>query len=274
MQLFDTWENIRHTAPLIHHITNYVTVNDVANITLACGASPVMADDIEEAAEITKLAAGLCLNIGTLNQRTIPAMLAAAHQAGKLHHPIVLDPVGAGATALRTKTAQEILATGYITCVRGNISEIKTLVNGAGHTQGVDASAVDSVTEENLAASCTFARQASRQLGTIVAITGAIDLVADSDKCCIIRNGRPEMSRITGTGCQCSAIVAACLAANPGQPFAAAAAAVMAMGLAGEIAATCLPPKAGNASYRNCIIDTICHLNACDLEKGARYEIR
>lgn len=274
MQLFDTWENIRRKTPLIHHITNYVTVNDVANITLACGASPVMADDIEEAAEITALAAGLCINIGTLSQRTIPAMLAAARKAGELHHPIVLDPVGAGATALRTKTAQAILDTGYITCVRGNISEIKTLVHGAGHTQGVDAAAVDSIAEDNLVEGCTFARQAAHQLGCTVAITGAIDLVADKDKCYIIRNGRPEMSRITGTGCQCSAITAACLAANPGRTLDAAATAVMAMGLAGEIAAGHLQPEEGNATYRNHIIDTIGHLTASDMEKGAKYEIR
>lgn len=274
MQMFDTWDNIRQAAPLIHHITNYVTVNDVANITLACGASPVMADDMEEAAEITTLSAGLCLNIGTLNQRTIPAMLSAARKANELHHPIVLDPVGAGATALRTRTAQEILAAAPITCVRGNISEIKTLVNGTGSTQGVDAAAVDSVTEENLAASCAFAKQAATTLKTIVAITGAIDLVADEKTCYVIRNGRPEMSRITGTGCQCSAITAACIAANPESPLEAAATAVIAMGLAGEIAWEYLQATEGNATYRNRIIDTICRLTANDLAKGAKYEIR
>ena len=171
--MFNTWENIRKTAPLIHHITNYVTVNDVANITLACGASPVMADDAEEAAEITQIASGLCLNIGTLNQRTIPAMLSAARRSGELNHPVILDPVGAGATHLRTQTALNILQTGSVTCVRGNISEIKTLIHGTGNTKGVDAAAVDSVTEENLAASCEFAKQTAHKLNTIVAITGA-----------------------------------------------------------------------------------------------------
>ncbi|SHK52347.1 hydroxyethylthiazole kinase [Selenomonas ruminantium] len=273
MSLFETWENIRQQAPLIHHITNYVTVNDVANITLACGASPVMADDIDEAAEITTLASGLCLNIGTLSQRTIPAMISAARQASKLHHPIVLDPVGAGASYLRTQTAQKLLTTAPITCIRGNISEIKTLVNGAGITKGVDAAAVDCVTAENLAESCTLAKQAANSLKTIVAITGAIDLVADEKSCYVIRNGRPEMSRITGTGCQCSAIVAACIAANPAQPLSAAATAVTAMGLAGEIAYSYMQPEDGNATYRNRIIDTICRLTASDLKKGAQYEI-
>ena len=271
--MFNTWENIRQTAPLIHHITNYVTVNDVANITLACGASPVMADDVEETAEITQLAAGLCLNIGTLNGRTIPAMLSAARKAKELNHSVVLDPVGAGATKLRTQTALDILQTGSVTCVRGNISEIKTLIHGTGNTKGVDAAAVDSVTEENLASSCAFAKQAAQQLNTIVAITGAIDLVADTKNCYIIRNGHPEMSRITGTGCQCSALVASCIAANPAKPLEAAAAAVMAMGLAGEIAYSRLQAGEGNSTYRNRIIDAIYHLSGQELAEGARYEI-
>lgn len=272
--MFNTWENIRKNTPLIHHITNYVTVNDVANITLACGASPVMADDAEEAAEIPQLASGLCLNIGTLNQRTIPAMLSAARRSGELNHPVILDPVGAGATRLRTQTALAILQTGTITCVRGNISEVKTLVHGTGNTHGVDAAAADNVTEENLSHSCAFAKQAAQQLNTIVAITGAIDLVADTKQCYVIRNGHPEMSRITGTGCQCSALVAACIAATPADPLQAAAAAVIAMGLAGELAFAQLLPAEGNVTYRNRIIDTICHLNSTDLEQGARYEIR
>ena len=271
--MFNTWENIRKTAPLIHHITNYVTVNDVANITLACGASPVMADDAAEAAEITKLATGLCLNIGTLNGRTIPAMLSAAHQAKELNHPVVLDPVGAGATKLRTQTALDILQTGSVTCVRGNISEIKTLIHGTGNTKGVDAAAVDSITEENLANSCEFAKQAAQQLNTIVAITGAIDLVADTKNCYIIRNGHPEMSRITGTGCQLSGVVTAFAVANPDNMTEACAAAVCTMGLAGELAHKHLLPHEGNATYRNRIIDTICHLTAEELHKGAKYEI-
>lgn len=273
MELFDTWDNIRKTAPLIHHITNYVTVNDVANITLACGASPVMADDVEETAEITALASGLCLNIGTLNSHTIPAMLSAARRAGELQHPIVLDPVGAGATALRTKTALDILQTGHVTCLRGNISEIKTLVLGSNSTQGVDANPLDSVTPDNLSTACDFAKETAAKQSTIVAITGAIDLVADQNQCYVIRNGRPEMSRITGTGCQCSALVAAAIAANPERPLEAAATAVMAMGLAGEIAYEHLQDYEGNTTYRSRIIDIICQLTAEDLQKGTKYEI-
>ena len=271
--LFETFENVAKAAPLVHHITNYVTVHDVANITLAAGASPIMADDSEEAAEITALASGLCLNIGTLNSRTIPSMLAAARKAKELGHPILLDPVGAGATALRTRTALKILSQGGVTCLRGNISEIKALAAGAGRTQGVDAAPEDKVTEENLPRAIDFAKQTARELGATVAITGAIDLVASPDRCYVIRNGRPEMSKITGTGCQCSALTAACLAANPGRTLEAAAAAVMAMGIAGEIAFSHLQPEEGNVSYGRRIIDAVCHLDQHILSQEAKYEI-
>lgn len=143
-------ENVRTRTPLIHNITNYVTVNDVANILLACGGSPIMSDDIEEVEEITSICGGLNINIGTLNQRTIPAMFAAGKKAESLNHPILLDPVGAGASTLRTKTARDLADQIHFTVIRGNISEIKALVAGSGSTKGVDADVADAVTEENL----------------------------------------------------------------------------------------------------------------------------
>ena len=207
------WDRVRDSRPLVHHLTNYVTVNDVANITLAAGASPIMADCAEEIAEITRLSQGLCLNIGTINERVLNSMLLAAKEASLLGHAILLDPVGAGASALRTRAAR-----------------------------------------------------------AVVAVTGKVDLVANGEKCFAIYNGRPEMSRITGTGCQCSALSAAALAAG-GEPLLAAAAAVMAMGLAGERAFERLQPGEGNATYRNRIIDAIYHLQGQELAEGARYEI-
>lgn len=143
-------ENVRSKTPLIHNITNYVTVNDCANILLACGGSPIMSDDIEEVEEITSICGGLNINIGTLNQHTIPAMFAAGKKANELGHPVVLDPVGAGASALRTNTALELLERIQFTVIRGNISEIKTLASGSGSTKGVDADITDQITEENL----------------------------------------------------------------------------------------------------------------------------
>ena len=144
------FENLRSRCPLIHNITNYVTVNDCANMVLACGASPIMADDAAEVEEITAICGGLNINIGTLNSRTVTSMLLAGKKANQLGHPVVLDPVGAGASHLRTDTAFRLLREVQFTVIRGNISEIKTLASGAGTTKGVDADVADKVTEENL----------------------------------------------------------------------------------------------------------------------------
>ena len=222
-QMFD---QVREKSPLIHNITNYVTVNDCANMVLACGASPIMADDKEEVAEIQTICAGLNINIGTLNSRTIESMKIAGMRANELGHPAVLDPVGVGASTLRTSTANELLKTVKFTVIRGNISEIKTLA------------------------------------------------VADAKKAYCIYNGHPMMSSITGTGCQLSALTAAFVTANQEHPLEAAAAAVCAMGLAGEIAHERLTPQDGNATYRNYIIDAICHMDGDELERGAKFEIK
>lgn len=267
-------QQVRERAPLIHNITNYVTVNDCANILLACGGSPIMSDDIEEVAEITTICGGLNINIGTLNQRTIPAMFAAGKRANELGHPVLLDPVGAGASALRTNTALDLLQQVKFTVIRGNISEIKTLALGSGSTKGVDADVADQVTEDNLDQAVAFAKDFARKTGAVIAITGAIDIVADAESAYCIRNGHPMMSKITGTGCQLSAMMTAYLTANPDHPLQAAAAAVCAMGLCGELAYQRLSPADGNASYRNYIIDAVYHLTPAQLQEGAKYEIR
>lgn len=267
-------DNVRKNTPLIHNITNYVTVNDCANILLACGGGPIMADDVDEAEEITSICGGLNINIGTLNQRTIPSMLAAGKKANELGHPVVLDPVGAGASNLRTQTALKLLNEVKFTVIRGNISEIKTLALGSGSTKGVDADVADKVTEENLEQAVLFAKDFSKKTGAVIAITGAIDIVADKDKAFCIRNGHKDMSLITGTGCQLSAMTAAYITANPNEPLTAAAAAVCAMGLCGEIARERMTDKDGNSSYRNYIIDAVCNLTGEKLEEGAKYEVR
>lgn len=270
--LTQTLENVRKGAPLVHNITNYVTVNDCANILLACGASPIMSDDMEEVEEITSICAALNINIGTLNQATIPAMFAAGKKANACGHPVVLDPVGAGASRLRTQTALRLLETVSFAVIRGNVSEIKTLALGSGTTKGVDADVADVVSDETLDEAVAFAKRFSAKTGAVIAITGAIDIVADKDKAFVIRNGHSMMSRITGTGCMLSAITAAFLAANPGAELESAAAAVCAMGLCGQRAFARLTEKDGNATYRNYIIDEVCNL--CDLENGAVYEVR
>lgn len=266
--------NVRKTGPLVHNITNYVTVNDCANILLACGASPIMADDVEEAAEISSICGGLNINIGTLNARTIPAMHVAGKKANELGHPVVLDPVGAGASTLRTKTANDLIREIKFTVIRGNSSEIKTLALGAGTTRGVDADIADSVTKDNLEQTVAFAKEFAKKTGAVVAITGAIDIVADDKKAYCIFNGHPMMSSITGTGCQLSALTAAYVTANPDTPLEATAAAVCAMGICGEKAYNRLSEEDGNATYRNYIIDAVYHLDGKELERLARYEIR
>ena len=240
--------NVRSKCPLIHNITNYVTVNDCANIVLACGASPIMADDAAEVEDITSLCAGLNLNIGTLNSRTIPSMLLAGHTANRLGRPVVLDPVGAGASHLRTETALRLLREVKFTVIRGNISEIRTLAAGSGTTKGVDADTADKVTDETLDKTVAFAKAFAARTGAVVAVTG--------------------------TGCQLSALTAAFCAANPDKPLEAAAAAVCAMGLAGEAAHSRLSRLDGNATYRNYIIDAIYNMTPEQLEEGARYEMR
>ena len=267
-------ENVRNNCPLIHNITNYVTVNDCANIVLACGASPIMADDKDEVAEITTICGGLNINIGTLNGRTIESMVIAGKRANELNHPVVLDPVGAGASTLRTETALKLLEEVQFTVIRGNISEIKTLASGSGTTKGVDADVADRVTEENLADVVSFAKAFAAKTGAVIAITGAIDIVADAETAYCIRNGHPMMSSITGTGCQLSAMTAAYVTANPEQPLEAAAAAVCAMGLAGEIAQQRLTSLDGNSTYRNYIIDAIYNLTPEQLKEGAKCEMR
>ena len=172
-------ENVKKTAPLIHNITNYVTVNDCANILLACGGSPIMSDDIDEVEEITSICGGLNINIGTLNQRTIPSMLAAGKKANSLGHPVVLDPVGAGASLLRTLTALKLLDEINFAVIRGNVSEIKTLALGSGTTKGVDADASEQITKENTEQMTAFAKEFSQKTGAVIVITGATDIVAD-----------------------------------------------------------------------------------------------
>ena len=267
-------ENVRNTVPLVHNITNYVTVNDVANMLLACGGSPIMSDEAEDVEDITSVCGGLNINIGTLHKTSIEGMFRAGKKANELGHPVLLDPVGAGASALRTNTALGLMKELKLSVIRGNISEIKTLALGSGTTKGVDADVADAVTEESLDEAVAFVKRFAEETKTIIAVTGAIDLVSDGKTCYVIRNGRPEMGKITGTGCQLSGMMTAYVTANPDHPLEAAAAAVCVMGLAGEIGWSRMQEGDGNATYRNRIIDAIYNMTGGELEKGARYEIR
>lgn len=267
-------DNVRKNVPLVHNITNYVTVNDVANILLACGGSPIMSDEPEDVEDITSVCGGLNINIGTLHQSSIEGMLLAGRKANELGHPVLLDPVGAGASRLRTDTALRIMKEIKLTVIRGNISEIKTLAYGSGTTKGVDADVADALTEETLNDAIAFVKNFARKTSCIIAVTGAIDLVSDGEICYVIRNGRPEMGKITGTGCQLSGMMTAYVTANQEKPLEAAASAVCIMGLAGEIGWSRMQEGDGNATYRNRIIDAVYQMTGEDLEKGAKYEVR
>lgn len=268
-------QNVNEKTPLVHCITNYVTVNDCANILLACGASPIMSDDIDDVEDITSICNALVINIGTLNERTIASMVKAGKKANELSHIVVLDPVGAGASTLRTSATFKLLDEVKFAVIRGNISEIKTVSQGSGTTKGVDADVSDAVTEENLDEAIAFARDLSERTGAVIAITGKIDLVVNGSKAYVIRNGNPMMSRITGSGCMLTTVIAAFCAANPDNLLDASAAAVCAMGLCGELAYDKLVKNDGGTStYRTYLIDWMSKLDAQTLKGGMKIESR
>lgn len=268
-------ENVKAKAPLVHSITNYVTVNDCANVILASGGSPIMADDINEVCDITSICSSLVINIGTLNERTIKSMVAAGKKANELGHPVVFDPVGVGASQLRNETAMMLLKEVKFAVIRGNISEIKFLAGGSSNTQGVDASVTDAVSAENIDSVITLAKAISKTTGAVIAISGASDIVTDSERSYIIKNGHPLMSRITGTGCMLTAVVGSYIGANPDNILDAAASAFVAMGLCGEKAYEKLCElNGGTGTYRVLLIDNISNLDIQILKDGAKIESR
>jgi len=270
--LSNALKNVRTTTPLVHCITNYVTVNDCANALLACGGSPIMSDEPLDVGDIQAICGGLVLNIGTLNAQTISGMKDAGAKATELGHPIVLDPVGAGASALRTQTAGELLDGYDVKVIRGNMSEMKALAGAAASTRGVDVNPDDAVTDENLSESAAFAKSLAAKTGAVVAITGAIDVVADAERAYAIRNGSPIMGKITGAGCMLTCVTAAYAVANPNALLEGVVAAVAGMGVAGEMAAARMQPVDGNASFRTYLIDALYHLNGQALEVVSRVE--
>lgn len=267
-------KNVRQTKPLVHCITNYVTVNDVANVVLASGASPIMSDEKKDVKDITSICNGLCINIGTLNARTIKSMFIAGKKANELNHVVLLDPVGAGASKLRTQTAKNLIKKIHFDVIRGNISEIKTLAGISSKTKGVDADIADEVNDQTLPSIIEYLKNFSKKTGSIIAVTGKIDLVTDGNQCYVIRNGEAAMKDITGTGCQLSALITAFVSANKKNKLEACAMAVCTMGLSGEIGKTHLAEYEGNATYAKRIIDAVYNMTDEILEKGAKYEIR
>jgi hydroxyethylthiazole kinase len=221
---------IRERKPLVHQITNYVVMNETANATLALGALPVMAHAKEEVAEMAAVAGALVLNIGTLSEHWIDAMLIAARAANEAQVPIVLDPVGAGATQLRTETSKRILSEADVAVVRGNAAEIATLAGREAEIRGVESiGAAESGAE--------LARAAATTLGVVAAVTGAVDHVSDGERVVAVSNGHELLGTVSGTGCMATAVTGCFLAVRKDEPLEAAVEALVAFGLAGEDAA-------------------------------------
>lgn len=246
-------QNVRRMRPVVHTITNYVTANDCANLLLASGASPIMADAPEEAAQIAGLADAVVLNLGTLSISRREAMRLAGKAASAAAKPVVLDPVGVGASDFRRETARTLLYEACPTVIRGNRSEIRALLTGETGEHGVDTADLPESGEET-------ARLLARQTGAVVLQTGEVDLITDGER--LIRNGGGSdmLCRVTGAGCMLSALTGAFLAANPESALQAAAAAAETMSVCAEIAQKRLRVGEGNASFRTRLIDAMCRL--------------
>lgn len=256
---------VRQCSPLIHNITNYVTVNDCANAILAIGASPIMADDEKEAADITSISSALVLNIGTLNHRTVESMVLAGKKANEIKIPVVLDPVGAGASQLRNDTVRELIRQIHFSVIRGNLSEVSFVAGLPAFTKGVDSSDKDNEKD-----AVQVAKQAAASLGCTVAVTGAVDVITDGERVVQIYNGHPMLSRVTGTGCMTTALVGAFLGAG-GETFTAAVSGVAAMGMAGEIAFR-EAGKKGTGSFHIAVIDALSRLDEKTVKEMAKFE--
>jgi hydroxyethylthiazole kinase len=258
----DSLRRLREAKPLVHQITNYVVMNETANATLALGALPVMAHAREEVEEMVQLAGALVLNIGTLSPHWVEAMLAAGRKANELGVPVVLDPVGAGATTYRTETAKRILDEVGVTVLRGNVGEVATLVGVAAEVRGVES--IDAGGD-----AAEVARSAARSLGVIASVTGPVDHVSDGETVLAVSNGHPLLAAITGTGCMSTTVTGCFLAVNRDRLLEAAAEALVAFGVAGEDAAM---GARGPGSFHVGLYDALAALDPATLDGRAKVE--
>jgi hydroxyethylthiazole kinase len=252
---------VRERKPLIHHITNFVVMNETANITLACGASPVMAHAKEEAGDMAKQASAVVLNIGTLWPEQIEAMKIAGLAANERGLPVILDPVGAGATAYRTSAALDLLKDIEISLVRGNIAEISILAGLDGEISGVDA-----IGEKGNSREAALALSA--KFGCAAVVTGPIDTIAGHGKLLSVANGHEMMSKVTGTGCMATAVIAAFAAVNDDIEESASEA-LAAYGLAGQISAH---TAKGPGTFHTLLYDSLANLTEDAIKAGARID--
>lgn len=254
---------VKEKTPLVQAITNYVTINDCANILLCLGASPAMCEARSEVEEFAGMVSALYINLGTLTEEQEAAALLAARRAGELSKPVILDPVACGAISHRGRFIQQLVDCAAVTVIKGNIGEIKSLAGYGGQMRGVDS--VDD--GHGVIEAC---QTLARKLQTVVAATGATDIVSDGHRTCLLNNGTPMLTRITGAGCMAGALAAATAGAND-DPWTATAAALLAFSLAGETAAQTMPVTLPG-TFRVKLFDAVYSLTAEDIVKRGRVE--
>ena len=252
-------DSIRQKKPIIHHITNSVSVNDCANVTLSIGAAPVMAEDLEEVEEMVSQASALVLNIGTLSRKQVNAMLTAGRVANRCDIPVILDPVGAGATKLRTESARLLIDRTDISVLKGNAGEIGVLAGAGGSVKGVDSHGLDGDP-------LMVGQEYAERLGFTVAISGVHDIVTDGHHSMVVDNGHAIMGTLSGTGCMAASLTGVFAAICPDH-VASSATALAAFGIAGERAAQ---EASGPYSFKTALMDNISQLNRNDLLTSAR----
>lgn len=262
--------NLKQKNPLIHCITNYVTVNDVANSLIAIGASPVMADEPSESGEITAISNGLLINLGTLNLNTIKAMQNSIKMANSLNLPVVLDPVGVGASTLRNETAINFLKEYKFSIIKGNISEIKFLNGEKSIAKGVDASLKD--LNDDILNRVNLAKELSIKTDAAIVITGKIDVVAFKNEAYLLKNGSSLMGKFSGSGCILGGICTAFLASNT-DPLKSAIMGVLAECIAGELVrGKNVLSDMGSMKFKNGLIDEIYLIDDKKIQDLAKIE--
>lgn len=272
MDLAKALTRVRDRAPLVQCITNFVTVNDCANIILAAGGSPSMSMDPREAPEAVAGAQALVCNLGAIE--SVESMVLTGKRANELGIPVVMDPVAVGGTQLRRDMGKWLLNDVHFAAIRGNASEIRHLAGQAATGSGVDVSAMDAVTEENLPEAVNMVSGLAGRTGGVIAVSGVLDVVSDGARTVVIRNGCATMTRITGSGCMVTSLTGAFCGAMPEDPFTATVAAMTAMGVCGELAEKRrLQNGTGNATFRTDLIDAVFNLTEKQLLEGARYEL-
>lgn len=271
MELENVLHAVRKQKPLVQCITNIVTVNDCANIILASGGSPTMTSHPMEAPEAVHNVQALVCNMGAIDK--VESMILATKEANQLGKPVILDPVGAGGTQLRRDAVKRLLEEVHFTVIRGNASEIRYLAGQQTTGSGVDVSDLDEINGENLSAAVSMAADLAEKLGTVIAISGKIDVISNGQETCVLRGGCATMARITGSGCMLTSLIGA-FCGSYEDSFVAVCAAMAAMDISGEIAEEKrLHNGTGNATFRNDLIDAVFNLTEEQMKQGVHYEI-